>query len=222
MGYLFHQLSRPDDPIGRGDSGYSLNNQTESHQPMTLSTLLRRWWVILVQGILMIGLSVVIFNNPDAVLATVALWLGITVIVAGLVGVIAYLSNTKGERDIFTLLGNGAILLVGILMISKMFVTIKAITIAFGLLAAIIGLVLIVGSWSGRKQWSLWWVIALLGTGAIITGIKSIIDVSAGSENISTLIGLAVLISGIGLVCLAFLKKKIAITMRSKVTEIKS
>jgi uncharacterized membrane protein HdeD (DUF308 family) len=170
----------------------------------------------------MTGLSIVIFNNPGAVLATVALWLGITVIVAGLVGVIAYFSNTKDERDMFTLLGSGAILIIGILMISKMFVTIKAITLAFGLLAAIIGLVLIVGSWGGRKQWSLWWIIALLGTGALITGTKSIMDISTGSENISNLIGLAVLISGIGLICLAFLKKKIVITMRRKVTEVKS
>lgn len=189
---------------------------------MTLSTLFRRWWVILIQGILMIGLSIVIFNNPDAVLAAVALWLGITVIVAGLVGVIAYFANTKDERDMFTLLGSGTILIIGILMISKMFVTIKAITVAFGLLAATVGLALIVGSWGGRKQWSLWWVIALLGTGALVTGIKSILDVTAGSENISTLVGLAVLISGIGLVCLAFLKKKIVITMRRKVTEAKS
>jgi len=44
---------------------------------MILKTLFRSWWMILIQGILMIGLSILVFKNPDTVLATVALWLGL-------------------------------------------------------------------------------------------------------------------------------------------------
>ncbi len=181
---------------------------------MKLSTLFRNWWVVLIQGILMIGLSVIIFNNPGAVLTSVALWLGVMVIITGLVGVIAYLTNAKEERDNYSLFGSIAILIIGILMISKIVVTIKAITIIFGIFSVIIGFILLSGSWSGRKQWSLWWLIALLGAGALISGIKSILDIYEGAENISNIIGIAVLISGIGLVCLAFLKKKIISTIK--------
>jgi uncharacterized membrane protein HdeD (DUF308 family) len=183
---------------------------------MIRSTLFRTWWVILIQGILTIILSIIIFNNPDAVLATMALYLGAVVIIAGIVGVIAYFSNSNEKKDIFTLLGSAAIVIIGILMISKLLVTIKAITLVFGLLVAVVGWVLITGSWSGRKQWSLWWIIALLGAGALITGIKSILNIYSGAESISNLIGIAVLISGIGLICLAILKKKIVSVIKQQ------
>lgn len=183
---------------------------------MQPSTLFRNWWVILIQGVLMILLSIIIFNNPGAVLVTVALWLGVMVMATGLFGIIAYFSAPKGAREVSTLLGGFIIALIGILMISKTIITIKAITLVFGLLVLFIGLALISGGWSSRKQRSFWWLIVLLGIGALLTGIKSIMDIYSGAESISNLIGIAVLISGIGLVCLSFLKKGIVSTIKDR------
>ena len=174
---------------------------------MAQSFLFRNWWVLLLQGILLIGLSVVIFKNPNAVLAAVALWLGAIVLVTGLVGFISWFSMANEERSISIMLGSCAMIIIGLLMITKMLITIKAITVLFGLLTAIVGWMVISGSWNARKQWSLWWVVALLGVFTLITGIKSIMDVYAGSESISNLIGFAVLLSGIGLIFFAFLKR---------------
>lgn len=184
---------------------------------MAVSILFRNWWVLLIQGILLIGLSVVIFNNPDAILAAMALWLGATVLVTGLVGFISWFTNTDEERSISILLGSCVMIIIGLLMISKLLVTIKAITVLFGLLTAIVGWIVLSGSWNGRKQWSLWWVVALLGTFTLLAGIKSIMDLYAGAESISNLIGFAVLLSGIGLICFAFLKKRIADTIKNKI-----
>jgi uncharacterized membrane protein HdeD (DUF308 family) len=102
-------------------------------------------------------------------------------------------------------------------MITKMLVTIKAITVLFGLLTAILGWMVLSGSWNSRKKWSLWWIIALLGAFTLLAGIKSIMDVYAGAESISNLIGIAVLLSGIGLICFAFLKKKIGNAIKDKI-----
>jgi uncharacterized membrane protein HdeD (DUF308 family) len=189
---------------------------------MKPSTLFRKWWVILLQGILMIVLSILIFNNPDTVLSAIAFWLGAIVMVSGCIGIIAWFTNEKESRDLPVLLASLVMLIIGILMISKMFVTIKAITLVFGLLAAIVGLVLISGGWNGRKQWPLWWLIALLGVGALIIGIKSILDVNEGAENVSTLIGTAVLLSGIGMIFLAFFKKRIVQVIGENVGDIRS
>jgi uncharacterized membrane protein HdeD (DUF308 family) len=180
---------------------------------MAVSILFRNWWVLLIQGILMIGLSVVIFENPNAVLAAVALWLGVIVLVTGLVGFISWFSIPNEERSISIMLGSCAMIIIGLLMITKMLITIKAITVLFGLLTAIIGWMVVSGSWNARKNWSLWWVILVLGIIILITGIKSIMDVYAGSESISNLIGFAVFISGIGLICFAFLKRNIVIRL---------
>jgi uncharacterized membrane protein HdeD (DUF308 family) len=170
----------------------------------------------------MIVLSILIFNNPDAVLSAIAFWLGVIVLVSGFIGIIAWFTNEKESRDLPVLLASLVMLIIGILMISKMFVTIKAITLVFGLLATIVGLVLISGGWNERKVWPLWWVIALLGAGSLIIGIKSILDVNAGAENISTLIGTAVLLSGIGLIFLAFFKKRVVHKVRENVADFRS
>jgi uncharacterized membrane protein HdeD (DUF308 family) len=180
------------------------------------STLFRNWWITLIQGVVLIALSIVIFKNPEALLATMALYLGIVVIITGVVGVVAYFANKSADRNLSTLIGSGVILVIGILMITQTLITIKAITVVFGLLAAIVGVLLISGGFGGRKQWSLWWIIAVLGLCAIITGVKSIMDIYTGAQNVSVLIGTAVLIAGIGLVCLAFLKKKIIVAFNSR------
>ena len=183
---------------------------------MNLSILFRNWGALLIQGILLIAISIVMFNNPDAVLAAAALYLGVIVLLTGLIGVIANLTNSTEDRDIFTLLGSAVIAIIGLLMLSNMFVTIKAITMLFGLLVSVVGWILLWGGWTGKKQWSLWWIIAVLGAGALITGIESIMDIAAGAESISTFLGTAVLIAGIGLVCLALLKKKLVVAIKSR------
>jgi uncharacterized membrane protein HdeD (DUF308 family) len=184
---------------------------------MSTPTIFRNWWVILIQGILMIALGILIFKNPGAVLATLALWLGIIVLVTGLCGVVAYFATAKVNRDTIILLGSIAMVIIGALMVSKLFISMLAITIAFGILVSLIGLVLISGSWNARKLWSMWWIIALLGLATLITGIESMFDVQAGAENISALISISVLLSGMGLILLAYLKKKVVSTVKTTI-----
>ena len=181
---------------------------------MNLATLFRKWWVILIQGLLMIILSIIIFNNAGAVLAATAFWLGLVVIITGLIGVIAYFASAVDQRDVFNLLGSSAIFILGILMASDIFITMKAITLVFGVLVTVVGVVLISGSWNGREKWSLWWAIGLLGVCVLILGISSITDIYSGAESISTLIGISVLVSGFGLVFLALLKRQIVLAAR--------
>lgn len=169
----------------------------------------------------MIILSILIFNNPDTVLLAMAFWLGAIVIVSGIIGIIAWFANENEARDMPVLLASLVMLIIGVLMISKMFVTIKAITLVFGLLVAIVGMALISGGWNGRKEWSIWWLIGLLGVGSFFIGIKSILNVNSGAENISTMIGTAVLFSGIGLIGLAFFKKKIVHTIGENISDFK-
>ncbi|MBK6282139.1 MAG: DUF308 domain-containing protein [Draconibacterium sp.] len=99
-----------------------------------------------IQGILMIVLSIIIFNNPDAVLATLAFWLGVIVILTGLAGIIAWLSNTKEKRDIFSLIGSVAVLIIGILMVTKTGITTKAITLFIRVIGCSNCVILINGS----------------------------------------------------------------------------
>ena len=98
-----------------------------------------------------------------------------------------------------------------------MLITIKAITVLFGLLTVIVGWMVLSGSWNARKQWSLWWVVAIIGVLALLIGIKSIFDMQSGSESISNLIGYAVLLSGIGLIFFAFLKRNLVNNIKNRI-----
>ncbi len=64
-----------------------------------LQLLFRKWWVVLLQGILLIILSIYIFQNPVEVLAGIAFWCGLLVLAAGVLGIIAWLAADKSERE---------------------------------------------------------------------------------------------------------------------------
>ena len=45
-----------------------------------LQLLFRKWWVVLLQGILLIILSIYVFQNPVEVLAGISFWCGLFVL----------------------------------------------------------------------------------------------------------------------------------------------
>ena len=69
-----------------------------------LQLLFRKWWVILLQGILLIILSFYIFQHPVEVLAGISLWCGLLVLAAGLLGITAWLASDKAESESMSLL----------------------------------------------------------------------------------------------------------------------
>ena len=109
-----------------------------------IKTILFRGWIgTLIQGLFMIVLSIIIFNNPETVLSALAFWLGITIAIGGLAGIVSWVNTPTEERSINSMIGSIVMLLAGLLMVFKLAVTIKAITMIFGLLTAILGLVLL-------------------------------------------------------------------------------
>jgi len=174
-----------------------------------IETLTKKWRVILIQGLLVIALSIIIFNNPGTVLMTISLWLGIIVFAAGILGLIAYFLVNKDQRELSSLLWSLATIIIGLLLVTKIVFTMKAITVLFGLIVAAVGLILVVDSSKARSELSKWWTLATLGVIILVMGIASILNLSAGAESISTLIGISVLLSGIGLVVLSFWKKNL-------------
>ncbi len=175
------------------------------------------WVGNLIQGILMIVLAIVVFNNPQTVLSTIAIWLGIGVAGAGLIGIISWFNADKDQRSTMSILGSVVMLLVGLSMAFEIAITIKAITMIFGAFTAFLGLTMLLSSLNNRSEWSLWWVVSLLGLFTLITGIKAIFDSYSGSESISFIIGMAILLSGFGLIALALLKRKVVIAIKKKI-----
>ena len=176
-----------------------------------LKLLFRRWWVLLIQGILLIILAIFIFNNPLNVLAGLSIWVGILVLFAGIAGIFAWFSAEKEERESGSLLWSIVTILFGIVLLANLLATMKALTILFGVWLLIGGIHLIRSGLALRKETSTSGLLIIVtGILAVIVALATIFKIGTGAVTISVLLGLQVLLIGIALVIFSIAKKMIA------------
>lgn len=187
-----------------------------------LNTILRKWWLILLQGILMIVLSYFIFDNPAAVLAGISLWFGIIVIMIGITGIAGWMVTPSSGRETFSLIWSVLTALFGLLMLMNMFATMKTLTIIFGIWMMVTGYNLFTSGWPRRQDGWMGWLLVIVGILSALAGIMMITNIGAGAIGISTLLGFQVLLAGIALVLFAFVKKTVVTKVGERVEEFKS
>src|SRR5256885_9816233 len=128
-----------------------------------LQLLFRKGWVVLLQGILLIILSIYIFKNPVEVLAGISLWFGLLVLAAGVLGIIAWLAADKPEREGMSLFWSILTAAFGLLMLLHLLVTMKTLTVIFGLWMLVTGLLLVQSGWSLKNRHSFGWIMVIAG-----------------------------------------------------------
>jgi uncharacterized membrane protein HdeD (DUF308 family) len=171
--------------------------------------LFRKWWVVLLQGILLIILSIYIFQNPVEVLAGISLWFGLLVLAAGVLGIIGWLAADKPAA-------------LGLLMLLHLLATMKTLTVIFGLWMLLTGLLLAQSGWSLKRENSFGWAMVIAGVLSAVAAVMMIFNVGTGAVGISTLFGLQVLLTGIVLVLLSFAKKVVTGRVKDKIESLKS
>lgn len=181
-------------------------------------TLLRKWWVILLQGILLIILSTVFFNNPVQVHAVLSLWVGWLTLIIGVLGVIGYFMMESGEKESSILWWSIISLILGFLMISKLGLTMKTITVIFGIWVLLTGLSLTSSGLATRINGALGWITLIAGILSVIAGIAIIFNITTGAIWISTIIGIQALFAGIGFIVLALIKRKVITRLKDAVS----
>jgi len=187
-----------------------------------LQLLFRKWWVVLLQGILLIILSIYIFQNPVEVLAGISLWCGLLVLAAGLLGIIAWLAADKPEREGMSLFWSILTAAFGLLMLLHLLVTMKTLTVIFGLWMLLTGLLLVQSGWSLKNRHSFGWIMVIAGVLSAVAAAMMVFNIGTGALGISTLLGLQVLLTGIALVLLSFAKKVVANRVKDKIESFRS
>ncbi|MBK8380326.1 MAG: DUF308 domain-containing protein [Ignavibacteria bacterium] len=61
--------------------------------------MFKKWWVLLIQGIIMLILGIYILNNPVEMLAGISLWIGILILFTGILGIFGWIFAGKEHRD---------------------------------------------------------------------------------------------------------------------------
>jgi uncharacterized membrane protein HdeD (DUF308 family) len=187
-----------------------------------LQLLFRKWWVVLLQGILLIILSVYIFQNPVAVLTGISFWFGLLVLAAGLLGIIGWLAADKPEREGMSLLWSILTAAFGLLMLLHLLVTMKTLTVIFGLWMLVTGFLLVQSGWSLGGKNSFGWIMIIAGVLSAVAAVMMVFNIGTGAVGISTLLALQVLLTGIALVLLSLAKKVVTGRVKDKIESLKS
>lgn len=187
-----------------------------------LKLIVRKWWVVLLQGILLLFLSLFIFRNPATVLSGVSIWMGLLIFISGVVALLTTFANDKSENKALLFLWSALTIAFGFLMLTNILVTMKAITVLFGIWMLVGGLRFLAAGWFIRSENSLGWVVILTGIFSIIAAVMVMTKLGTAAIGISVLLGTQVLVAGIALIILAFIKKKVGGAIRDKVESLKN
>jgi len=172
--------------------------------------LFRKWWVLLLQGILLVILSIYIFNYPAVVLAGISLWFGLILLFAGLVGIISWIVSDKQEREEMSLLWSVLTFAFGLLIVFNLLAAMKLVTVIIGLWILLSGVLLFKNGWPLKNNHAVGWVMVIVGILSAVLAVMMIFDIGFGAVAISTLLGLQVLFIGISLMLLSFAKKTLS------------
>lgn len=174
-----------------------------------LALLSRKWWITLLQGVILIVLAMYIFTHPVAVLTAISFGFGWMVLLAGIIGVIAWLGAEKPERENMSLAWSLLTISFGLLLLLNLLATIATIAVFFGIWMLFTGIQLFNIGWPLKTDNSLGWVLVVAGTLSVITGFMMIFNIGLAAIGISTILGLQVLLAGIALVIFSLIKKNL-------------
>ncbi|MEO8665045.1 MAG: DUF308 domain-containing protein [Ignavibacteria bacterium] len=187
-----------------------------------LNTMLKKWWVILIQGILMFILGFLIFGNPLEVLAGISLWFGIITLVTGVIGIVGWISSGKDDRDNNSLLWSLLTAVFGVIILMNLPAVMKVITIIFGLWVLFTGFNLVFSGWGLKKENNLGWLLLIVGVLSVIAGLMMIFNIGSGAAGVATILAVQVGLTGIAMILLACAKKMIANKVNEKIGKLKS
>lgn len=170
--------------------------------------MIRKWWAALIQGIVLIILSIYIFNDPLDALKGISVWIGILILLSGMMGIISWLAADRKAREYSGLLWSILTIVFGIVMLLNLFATTKIITILFGLWMVFLGLHFIEEGIVFKKHQPFRWATVIAGVLCIIAAVVLIFDLGTGI-GVSLFIGVQILLAGIALVIFSFAKKQI-------------
>ncbi|NOQ97134.1 MAG: hypothetical protein GQ561_03140 [Calditrichae bacterium] len=162
----------------------------------------KNWWLVLLKGLVLILLAFVVFGNPGGTLMGISLFIGIGLIVTGLVISIMALAGKKEMDNWGWKLAEGLLdILFGFILIANPGITAVIIPFLIGFWATFYGILLIVSAFSTAK---FNWVLLTGGILIIILGNVILFNPVIFEITISVWIGITLLLIGIANVVLAF------------------
>ena len=110
----------------------------------------KNWYMLLIKGIIMILLAILVFSSPGGALLTYALYIGIGVIIAGIVSIVqGFQSKGLDDKWGWTVLGGALDLILGFILMALAGLTAAILPFIFGFWATFFGFSLFVSAFAG-------------------------------------------------------------------------
>ncbi len=187
-----------------------------------LQLLTRKWWVVLLQGVLLILLGFYIFQHPAMVLTSVSIWVGLFIFLSGVFGIFSALGTDGSEHRGMLILWSVLTATFGFLLLTNVLVTMAILTMLFGIWMLAGGLRLTAAGWSLKNTNGIGWIVIIAGLFSLVAAFMVMFNIGAGAVGISMLLGIQVLLAGISLAVLSFVKKSIGGAVKEKIEGIKN
>jgi uncharacterized membrane protein HdeD (DUF308 family) len=176
----------------------------------------RNWWVLLLNGALLIVAGVLIFSI-DWTIRSLATFIGVVFIVQGVAEALTTGIDARVRRaNVVTGLLSMA---VGVVVIVWPGPGLTALGIILGAWLIVMGTVAVVGSFAARRIIPDWWLLLLLGVAEVALGVLALADPGATLAAIITVGGIWAVAVGVMRIILAFEVKDLPKTVDSAFTD---
>ncbi|MBR5133639.1 MAG: DUF308 domain-containing protein [Alistipes sp.] len=96
--------------------------------------LIGRWWLSIIVGLVALAAGFIVLINPVASYFTIAIWLGVAVLLSGIIGLVQCFSTTSGlVRNGWVILASIADIVIGILLLFNVLLTAAVLPTLFGI-----------------------------------------------------------------------------------------
>lgn len=168
------------------------------------------WWLALLRGIILIVLSIYIFQNPVSALLGVALYISISLLFTGFMQIFISLS-ARGEVENWGwgLAGGIVDLFFAFVLLSNPEMSAASLPFAIGFWLIFSGVMTFVNSFRIKKEGSSsWWMETISGILSVIVGYMISSNLFVGTFAVTAWLGFGFLLAGIASITLAFEIKK--------------
>lgn len=158
------------------------------------------WWLVLLVGLLSIVVGITILFKPGDSLATLAVIIGIFILIDGILELAASLMHGTQNRGTVALLG-ALTSIVGVLLIRHPVGGIVFVALLIGIWLIVVGVIRFVAAFEmlENRGWNL-----IAGLLELIAGIVIVANPNIGYATLAVLVGISFIVNGIGMSALGW------------------
>ena len=158
------------------------------------------WWLVLLTGLLSVVVGIVVLAKPGDSLETMAVIVGVFILIDGLLELAASLMHGTQSRGMVALLGVLSAI-VGVLLIRHPVGGVTFVTLLIGIWLIAAGVIRFAAAFEvdEHRGWAI-----IVGVIELIAGIAVIADPNIGYATLALLVGFAFIINGLGISALGW------------------